>query len=213
MCKWLQSIAAVVGAVAILAAALGAASARNFSFSNQTERVTFAELRFTSGEIATTCRVTLEGSFHSRTTAKVREALVGAVTAVTVAHPCQGGEGFAFNGIERTPNTLPWHIQYDSFEGTLPTAISSITLILSRFRYLIQVPFICAASYGSETDRLFNSIRLTGGVITEAAPVGGRNTVTRVTTLSGICPASGTMTGTGSPTVLNGTARITVTLI
>ncbi|MGN6189503.1 MAG: hypothetical protein ACTHOE_11425 [Conexibacter sp.] len=199
--------------MALLAATVGAASARNFSFSSQTERIAFAELKFTGGEITVSCRLTLEGSFHSRTTAKIREALVGAVTAVTGGHPCNGGEAFAFNGVERTPNTLPWHIQYDSFEGTLPSSISGITLILSRFRFLIQQPLICSASYGNETDKVFIRVNLASGVIQEGAPIAGRNTVTRVTTLSGICPATGTMTGGGAFTVLNSTNRVTVTLI
>ncbi|MGN6189500.1 MAG: hypothetical protein ACTHOE_11410 [Conexibacter sp.] len=205
---------AALAAALLLAAGVSTATARNFSLSSQTFRATFAELRFTAeGGISITCRVTMEGSYHSRTIAKVREALVGSVTAVSVAHPCNGGEGFAFNGVERTPNTLPWHLQYDSFEGTLPSSISGITQILSRFRFLIQVPFVCAASYGVETDRMFTKISMVGGVAQEVSPIAGRNTTTRSVTLSGICPNSGTMTGGGAITALNSTARITVTLI
>ncbi|MGN6189501.1 MAG: hypothetical protein ACTHOE_11415 [Conexibacter sp.] len=200
-------------ATVIFALSVQGTAARNFSFSSPTFRASFADFRFAFGEIALSCRLTLEGAYHSRTIAKVREALIGVVTAVTVAHPCQGGELFAFNGVERTPNTLPWHLQYESFEGTLPSNIGSITQILSRFRFLMQIPLICAASYGSETDRVFTRLNLFGGIATTIEPIAGRNVSTRVTTLSGICPATVGGTGPGNVTVLNGTARITVTLI
>ncbi|MGN6189504.1 MAG: hypothetical protein ACTHOE_11430 [Conexibacter sp.] len=212
MCHKIKALGTVVGAIAILAMAVGVASGRNFSLSNQTFRATFAEFRVVGVEISVTCRVTLEGSFHSRTIAKVREALIGAITAATAAHPCAGGEAFFFNGVEREPNTLPWHLQYDSFEGTLPSAISGVTLVLSRFRYLIQ-NFICAGAYGSETDRVFMRFHLVSGVLQEAMPISGRNSVTRVITLSGICPATTTLSGGGAYTALNSATRVTVTLI
>jgi hypothetical protein len=208
-------LAALTAAV-LLAAAVGSASARSFEVNNQNIRITWASLEFNGSEFAepVRCRVTLEGSFHTRTIAKVREALIGAITRATVAHPCiTGGEGFALNGVERTPNTLPWHVQYDSFEGTLPR-ISAITVILSRSSFLINNG-ICAGRYGNETDRIFGRTSVgAGGELGTITPIVGRNSATLVTRLSGIfCPGNGQLTGTGNVTQLNSASRITVRLI
>lgn len=63
---------ALIGAAVALSATVGTASARNLSATSQTIRASWRELVFTSGTGGTTtCQVTLEGSLHSRTTAKV----------------------------------------------------------------------------------------------------------------------------------------------
>src|SRR5215218_2592066 len=119
-------ILTALAASLLLAAAVSTASAARLSTSNQNLRLTFTSLEFEGSEITIRCQVTLEGSFHTRTIAKVAEALTGAVTkAIVKSETCTGGRGAAFNGVETyngttTPNTLPWHVQYKGFTGTLP---------------------------------------------------------------------------------------------
>jgi hypothetical protein len=110
-----------LGATLLMALAIGSASARTFSITNQNIRVAFRNLEFEiEGISTTTCRVTLEGSLHSRTIAKVRGALIGYLTRVSTNN-CN-------NGVTILTETLPWHIRYESFSGILP----NITLILIR---------------------------------------------------------------------------------
>jgi hypothetical protein len=71
--------------------------------------------------------VTVEGSFHSKTISKVSGQLIGFITTAEAPLTCfEGGEVAILNGVEPLPgggtatNSLPWHIRYDSFSGTLP---------------------------------------------------------------------------------------------
>lgn len=64
------------------------------------------------------CALTLEGSFHERRTAKVAESLVGFVTRA-------GFGGCSTGSATVLTETLPWHVRYMAFTGTLPN-ISSI---------------------------------------------------------------------------------------
>jgi hypothetical protein len=58
--------------------------------------------------------VTLEGSFHGRTFAKVVGSLVGHVTRAAVG-PCVEGAATVLTA------TLPWHMRYVAFSGNLPS--------------------------------------------------------------------------------------------
>jgi hypothetical protein len=64
------------------------------------------------------CDLTLEGSFHTRTFAKTRASLVGYVTRAAISRPCTGGEP------QLLAESLPWHLRYDAFTGTLPRLTS-----------------------------------------------------------------------------------------
>ena len=80
------------------------------------------------------CPLTLEGSFHSRSFAKVPGALIGYITRARLEEElCSGGEA------RYLQETLPWHLQYASFSGFLPN-ITSITtnviglgIVVTRF--------------------------------------------------------------------------------
>lgn len=225
MRKSVKLILTALAASLLLSAAVGTASARNLSVSNRNIRATWARLEFEVGGGSTViCPVTLEGSFHSQTVAKVRNSLIGAVTRATVKQEsCEGGTGAAFNGVDRyngttTPNTLPWHITYDSFAGTLPT-ITSVRILLSRFRFGIERS-PCAVQVGNETDIVFADAALgAGGVVNSLTPVEGSNRATIIRTdrdFLGACPrpgATGVLKGTGSVMLLGTTTRISITLI
>src|SRR5262249_52171492 len=86
----------------------------------------WAELRlkviFGGSELVAFCPVTLEGSFHARTFAKVVGGLVGYVTrAVVQEASCRGeaGEASAMR-VQALTETLPWHVRYRAFVSLLP---------------------------------------------------------------------------------------------
>ncbi len=101
---------------AILTMILGVntASANRLSLSHLTNRAIFNPIEFRGGIGASRCRLTLEQSFHSATITKTVGALIGYVTGATFHRPCEAGEYTVLT------ETLPWHLQYGGFTGTLP---------------------------------------------------------------------------------------------
>jgi hypothetical protein len=193
-------------ATLLLATAISTASARILSVSNQNIRATWATLEFTSAAVVR-CRVTLEGSFHSRTIPKIVRHLIGAVTRIIAdTENCTGGRG--------RPRTelLPGHITYEGFEGRLPE-ISSVLLLLSRIRFQIIVPNLCTGDYGTSATNITGraSVEEERG-ITALSAVAGRNTV-QLHSGSAFCTATGRFVGTGSVMLLGTTTRISVLLI
>jgi len=211
------------GAVLVLTAALllatGIASAGRLSLSSQTMRATWARFEWVSEFGTIRCPLTLEGSFHSRTIAKVARALIGAVTrAAFNQEACASGSMAAFNGSEsyngtRPANTLPWHLSYESFSGSLPI-ISSLNLLFSRFRFGLTLPAVFTCQYGTTTDNL--SLRISSeraGALTELAWVAGSDQITLFRRDSGFCPGTWRFLTPAPVTELGTTARLTLTLI
>jgi hypothetical protein len=128
-----------ITAMLLMAVAVSSASAGRLSTSNQNIRVTWRRLEFRAGESALArCAVTLEGSFHSRTITKTTNALLGYVTRAIVG-PCSAGAATVLTA------TLPWHITYQSFAGTLPN-ITRVRILLVNASFLIeQFGFRCLA--------------------------------------------------------------------
>ena len=202
----------------LLAAAVGTASASRISVSNQNIRVTWSRLTFEGGA-AIVCAVTIEGSFHTRTIEKVARSLIGAITkAIVNRASCTGGTGSTFNGVEtyngRVPaNTLPWHVTYESFRGTLPN-ITAVNILLSRFRFGIEIPGICTGEVGNATDNVTGEAAVgAGGQVTRITPVAGSNRATIIRNGGIFCPATGELNGAGEVFLLGTTTRISVTLI
>jgi len=134
---------AALSAAVVLFALVGSAAARNLSTTSQRQRITWVRLTFenTSGS-RTTCPVTLEGSFHTRTTPKSVGSLLGYITRADVGTPaqCEGGEATILTA------TLPWHIQYEGFTGTLPNiATIRLQLIGAAFQVHAAGSFTCLA--------------------------------------------------------------------
>jgi len=214
---------AVVAAV-LFASLATAASARSLSTTEQGFRVNWSSLEFTSEIVTIRCRVTLAGSFHTRTIAKVARSLIGYLTSAIVAHPCTNGEAWADNGTEAAPlgtlaSRLPWHVTYESFTGTLPN-ITGITLLLRNLSFVQQAVFLgitCRARYGSTTDNPSGTVArdtATGNATTLSPGENARASL--VTDLSPgfrACPASGGFTGTGQVFAAASTTRIRITLI
>ena len=161
------------------------------------------------------CDVTMEGSFHYRTIVK-SDSLIGFITkAVTNQASCRNGNFFALNGREVlagaiAPQTLPWHVRYESFTGTLPN-ITTVQIKIIDLSYLITTFGGFACLYKS----------------TAAAPAVGHFTVVLGTIVGfqwrneraiplfngPVCPAVATLANQGEVTLLGTTTRIRLTLI
>lgn len=189
-----------LGATLLMAFAIGTASARNLSISNQNIRMTFNNIELgIEGVSTTSCHVTLEGSFHSRTLPKTPETLVGLLTRVA-------------NGSCNNPvtilGTLPWHIRYTGFSGTLP----NITLIIAR---AIGASFQVEPGLGIRC-LMRNNLQFRAIRNTASGELSGIEIPTQEVSLTGaFCPATGALAsnGNGSIMLLGATTRLTVTLI
>jgi hypothetical protein len=134
-------------------ALVSASSANRIALSGQQWRATWNAVKFV-GFGTVECHFTLEGSFHSRTISKVLESLVGYVSRATVDETrCTGGSARALT------ETLPWHIRYGGFSGTLPI-ITGVDERLVGGRFLVQVAGIVNAKclYTSSASSPFKGI-------------------------------------------------------
>jgi hypothetical protein len=191
-------ILAGMGATLLMAFAIGTASARNLSITNQNFRATFNNLEFIIEEISTTtCRVTLEGSLHARTIPKTAGTLIGYITRV-ITGQCNP------NVVTIQNETLPWHVRYIGFSGRLP----DITLIIVRSQSSFRVSFCHTRS---EIEARFSRDPLT----TELVLAQIRRQIVSTTGLG--CPAVNEAVfqsnGNGSVYLQGSLTRISVTLI
>ena len=203
MRKYTKALLTSALAAMILTAAVGTASARNLSISNQNIRVVWERLTLEGG-IEDVCEVTLEGTFHYRTMVKSAGALIGYITRAAVAN-CSLPTTTGLN--------LPWHIRYQGFSGALPN-ITLILVDLVNASFLVNAG-IAGCLFRSTATRPARGRLLVGagGVVTgltsdETAPIPLERT------LFGFgCPTQGFLSGTGTVTQLGTATRITVRLI
>jgi hypothetical protein len=198
---------ALMVATAALGGLVGTASARSLSISNQSIRATWAALEFSnpSAGVLIRCPLTLEGSLHSRTIAKIAGSLIGYITRAALAEASCTGSSWRVLG-----ETLPWHETYQSFTGTLPT-ILRIRTTLVRPGFQIMTTF-----FGIPTTCTFRTsnvnlvyTREAGGTLTNVQ-VEGRELMGE----GGFGCERGTLAGTSTTLSLLGTTtRLTVTLI
>jgi len=211
-------------AAAALAASVGAASANRLSISPETGfRVRYPswEVQFGYEEtnVKLTCSMTLEGSFHTRTFAKVASALIGYVTRATVAEAsCSNrvgprGEG-EWPGLKARflSETLPWHLRYSTFSGVLP-AISNVAMTLVGFAPRItELPFAGSCLYRSTaTAPLPVSLALGPSGEVTSFDAGGENVP--LSSGSALCSEHLQFAGDNPITQLTTTALLTVRLI
>lgn len=196
---------AAVAATALMAIAVGSAAGREFSVDEQNFRVTWRSLEFRDSIFGITirCPVTIDGSFHSRTIAKVISGLIGYLTrAVVKEESCTGGRAIP------SRETLPWHITYEGFTGILPE-ITSIIQLLRNVTFRLEIPgFVnCTARAENIKGTIETGVREAGGFWkpdnltpdgTTRIPCGG---------------FSGSFAGTGRVTRFNSTTRILLRLI
>jgi hypothetical protein len=147
-------VVATLVAMALFASLAASGSARNFSITNRNIRIvwTAANPLELLSEIATVrCPVTLEGTIHCATISKVAEALLGFITrAIADQDNCVDSSG---NGIRARPReeTLPWHIRYVSFSGTLPRVKIRLRIGAAGIR-ILNAPLVGNCLYRATVD-------------------------------------------------------------
>jgi hypothetical protein len=127
-------------AALVLAIAASAASASRLSISERSFLIRWSPLTIgTTAGSSIRCSLTLDGSFHSSTITKVERALIGYINAATIAGTSGNGREAVCAGATFTVlrETLPWHVQYNGFTGTLPR-IATIGLLLLGASYRID---------------------------------------------------------------------------
>lgn len=210
----LQAFLAALAAGLVLAVSIGTAFARRLQFSELFYRAVWVNLTAIPSEGGfneSTCAVTMEGSFHSRTISKVSGALIGYVTRVTYGHPCISEDAWALNGIERqngvtVANTLPWHERYVGFLNVLPLITGMRTAVVGlSVLYRLGGLFNCLYKSTTASPAFFLDFFERGSAEEEAGPVPFLSGTTN-------CPASMRFTGTGTLTNLAGGA-ITLSLV
>jgi hypothetical protein len=196
--KLFKLFLAAAGATVLLGALVSIASATRLRSSSTTLKMTFASLTF-EGVGTAVCAVTLEGSYHSATIAKVTESLIGYITRAVI-----GGTHCIRGSATILQTSLPWHVRYESFTGTLPNISAyNTTLTGTRISYKDPVFLIECLAFGGTQH--ISHIREAGGVLTSARISGESPTS---------CGTSIMIEGaSNSLTVLNNTTRISVTLI
>jgi hypothetical protein len=222
-----SALLAGLAAAAVLALALAAgASARQFEINQQAIRAVW------SGEMSSMtfglpigvnviCPVTLEGSLHSRRLSKISGLLMGYITrAGTTKSSCNGGIMLFLTAEESEgePNTLPWHIRYQSFEGTLP-AITGIHVLVVDMSFRLTVTLM-----GMSRRCLYRSTEtMPASFIARINPANGTvvgmvadetRPVPRSAGQEAVCPETASLRGgTTNVTQLGTTTSLVVTLV
>ena len=130
--KLAKLLIALTTATITLAAYTTMASANHLSLSTQSLRATWTSFELIGGFGTIRCSLTLEKSLHSRTINKTVGSLIGFITRASVG-PCPQGSGTILQA------SLPWHVQYAGFTGTLPT-IGSVRTNIIGLAYQLREP-------------------------------------------------------------------------
>jgi hypothetical protein len=215
-------VLAALVATACLAVAVGTANARRIEFSEQHIRAVWsierAHFKGSNAAFAIECELTIEGSFHSRTLSKVCGQLIGYITVAEAPNLCIGGEIAILNGVEplpgggTAPNTLPWHVRYHSFSGTLPT-IERIRIQIIGAAILMWDALIECLYQSTAAKPLFAILHIVAGTLTtlqwdETSPIPLK------IELRFPCPAEATLAGSSNTfEVQRRTTRVFVRLV
>lgn len=193
--------------VGVLLVFVSAASANRLSVSNRNIRLVWNKLNFTdpSGEVVNIeCDVTSEGSMHTSTITKTRGALVGYITRVPQPQNCVGGSATILQ------ETLPWHIRYDSFTGSLPRPSGTrLQGVLISFR--LNVGFTCLYR-STATEPVMGIVEIEANGLATGMRADETVLIPRAEG-SIFCPASGRFRNVGRLTLLGATTNISVRLI
>jgi hypothetical protein len=164
-----KPLAAGLAATVLLAALTTAvATARNFSASEARIRTVFRPLILAdSSGNRISCTLTLEGTFHNRTLAKVERGLIGYIANAAFDELHCTSTGTSANVRLRVlTETLPWHVRYISFSGRLPAITIRIRILRLGFDVL-NVPILGTCKYIVEPDFVVGGPA--GGAINEGS--------------------------------------------
>jgi hypothetical protein len=111
-----------LAATVLLSFATGSVSARRIQVSEQGFLSRWPNFIVEASGNNVSCPATLVGSFHSKTLSKVSGQLIGYITTAQMPRglepPCRGGT------VTVLTETMPWHVLYLGFLGTLPRIIA-----------------------------------------------------------------------------------------
>lgn len=164
--KLSKLLLAVVGATIVLGAFVSTAAAGRISLSGTIANASWTRLNFSGGFGTMECEIILNKTLHSRSFAKVRGSLMGFITAANITR-CARGSATILR------ETLPWHVQYESFAGTLPN-ITSIRTVIVGLSFRIREPTFgiqCLLS-STVTEPFILAYSITAGVLQSAAAGG-----------------------------------------
>src|SRR5829696_5393617 len=198
MLKFGKVLIMAISATAVMGLMVGTASANRLAASSNFLTATWTNMTFTDSlGGSAVCPVTLSGSLHSRTITKTPGALVGFLNRGTVG-ACTTGSATILQA------TLPWHLTYRGFTGTLPN-IGSLLLnvINASFRVVTTSGFPCLFT-SSATQPVIADFGLSGGVI-RSVTVSGRLTSNEGCVIG--ARATGSLSGTS-----NTQTALTITL-
>jgi len=123
-------LAACLAAAALLAIATSDAGARQLRISALGLQGIWENVHFVTGGRTVGCHMTLSGSFHSTTVAKIPHLHIGDLTRASVGS-CVGGTATALT------ETLPWAFSYEAFSGRLPEIVG-VNLLINGHRLRIR---------------------------------------------------------------------------
>jgi len=180
----LAMLAAV--ALAALTAGGGAATASEFQFSpgGAITGTSLGPVTFSGSGITITCNLTIRGTVTSARVPKVVGTSYGEITSVSVGR-CSGGTAAVLG--------LPWPVVYNGILGTLPNAVTGVSLTVQRTGFLLTT-FGLECLYGGSLTSLLavtGTNPYTSGLY--AIPPGSSAPFVRG---SIFCPRTGSMSGT-----------------
>jgi hypothetical protein len=149
-----------------LSVAVASSSAGRLSVSTRNFTITWSRLNKTTtgggGPIG--CPFTMSGSFHSSTLAKVSGALIGLINRSSYNSTTCGAATV-------NQESLPWHIRYRSFRGTLPN-ISGVDLGVTGAKFTLNIGATCTNQWTVERPAVFIA-NLSAGRVTSFTPDSG----------------------------------------
>ena len=186
-------------AAGVLFVVTGASSARSFSLTEAGFAAGWRSMSFTMSGTTLRCQVYMEGSFASRTLAKVVGSHVGSVEiAFATEGICTGGSATV------KEETLPWNVEYNSFTGTLPN-ITGLKLEVIGTGFKTEVSGLRCEFLTSTREPLMMRITVSSGAMRELEPL--RESTIRG---SGFLCETAALSGVDSPGEIG---PITITLI
>jgi hypothetical protein len=170
MSRHIRTLPSLAAATALLCVLTATASANHLSINSRTIRATWNELDVIPpvGETAR-CLLTLEGSFHSASIAKTSGALIGYITRATI--PSSSCTGILEVTVQQA--SLPWHVRYRGFQGTLPNITDLQTSVIGA-AFLVEGTFGIECLYlTTAADPLVDNYSIRSGHSIVNSEVGG----------------------------------------
>jgi hypothetical protein len=204
MPRRITSLLAILSAIAVLAIASSLASADRLAFNNGTFRIVWAVVQF-EGTGNVECPLTLEGTYHSIVVTKLFDSLIGHVTRAATA-ACGSGS-LAILG-----ETLPWHVRYSSFDGTLPEITQVSIRIVGMGMAIDPAGLVPTCRFTTEAAEpgMLQLVREASGTIVAAA---WDPSFTIAESDPFFCLSQMSLVGTGEYMILGRTTRVDITLI